>query len=765
MAGSVNLGSGRLTFYAKDADVRKAFTRMDKNISKLEGSLKRLSSQMARSTRSFSSFSKSLSSIGKGALGILGITTAVSALTRTVGFFERSTLDALNYAASLVEVAQNVDILPTKLEALRGMLLQDGVNYNATAKAIQHMNRRLSEARMGMESAARPFRDLGLDIEEMINRMTGIERIVAVGEALASVSRHTERTRISMELFERAGTKILGTFIKFGGQLQEQIDLYDKHTKATSQQLRDVKVLSGELQRVWDQLLDEFVRIIAERKEQILKFINGILTAFNALFTAGTAVFDRLTGHGAKLDPRQLRAQAAKQKRTDEYEAPLRVARVLKRVEEDIAEIEASRAKNNRQRMQEAREINRLMEDRSELLEIMARNQRKFFSDMAEDFDDELTTDPRVVAYEQKLAAHEKYLDKLDRLTGDDQAGQFTRYITEAMQAKDVTADILEDYRTLAIEAGAPAALIKALSDRMRELGETTKAEVMTRDEINKRTLEYIENNITANNLSQQTLEKWSAILEKIRTAPDLLDRVNEKLATMTTLGPDFANVSFDDFSEKGFQTYNRLLALRATRGEFDIPQPVGPDFSDIDFTAVDNINQKLTEQQQLWQNIGRSIQSNVVGGLAAAIQGTKSWREALLDIVNNVFSQILQAMIQMALFGAGGFGSGGGLFGAIFGAQLGGPVRGGRPYIVGERGPELFIPSQSGMIESNRKLMGGGVNVNIQNAVGAISVQDPVAVRKAIGESLPYIEQVVRESTVIALNDPTQSRHTVLGR
>lgn len=49
-----------------------------------------------------------------------------------------------------------------------------------------------------------------------------------------------------------------------------------------------------------------------------------------------------------------------------------------------------------------------------------------------------------------------------------------------------------------------------------------------------------------------------------------------------------------------------------------------------------------------------------------------------------------------------------------------GGPVSGGKPYIVGERGPELFVPSQSGGIVPNGQL-GGSVNVtmHVENLYG----------------------------------------------
>ena len=48
-------------------------------------------------------------------------------------------------------------------------------------------------------------------------------------------------------------------------------------------------------------------------------------------------------------------------------------------------------------------------------------------------------------------------------------------------------------------------------------------------------------------------------------------------------------------------------------------------------------------------------------------------------------------------------------------GRAAGGPVMGGAPYLVGERGPELFVPNANGNIVNNRdtRAMMGGVTVN----------------------------------------------------
>jgi len=57
-----------------------------------------------------------------------------------------------------------------------------------------------------------------------------------------------------------------------------------------------------------------------------------------------------------------------------------------------------------------------------------------------------------------------------------------------------------------------------------------------------------------------------------------------------------------------------------------------------------------------------------------------------------------------------------------IIGRQFGGPVRPDRTYLVGEVGPELFVPQTSGTIVPNNQLQGGTVNLT-QN----ITTGDPI--------------------------------------
>jgi len=66
------------------------------------------------------------------------------------------------------------------------------------------------------------------------------------------------------------------------------------------------------------------------------------------------------------------------------------------------------------------------------------------------------------------------------------------------------------------------------------------------------------------------------------------------------------------------------------------------------------------------------------------------------------------------------------GVLANLQGRASGGPVMGGSPYIVGERGPELFIPARSGMIVPNGRLGGNAtvVNVTVNAGVGTSGTQ-----------------------------------------
>jgi len=66
-----------------------------------------------------------------------------------------------------------------------------------------------------------------------------------------------------------------------------------------------------------------------------------------------------------------------------------------------------------------------------------------------------------------------------------------------------------------------------------------------------------------------------------------------------------------------------------------------------------------------------------------------------------------------------------------------GGPVAGGRPYLIGERGPELFVPGSGGNIVPNNAMGGNTYQITVQAGVG-----DPRAIGQSIVEYVKKFEQ-----------------------
>ena len=103
---------------------------------------------------------------------------------------------------------------------------------------------------------------------------------------------------------------------------------------------------------------------------------------------------------------------------------------------------------------------------------------------------------------------------------------------------------------------------------------------------------------------------------------------------------------------------------------------------------------------------------------------------------VTPVLNPSEQANLDNFLGGGIGAPEGGFLSGVFPGFANGGPVMGGRPIVVGERGPELFVPGSNGNIVPN----GGGGNsytINVQAGVG-----DPRAIGQQVVEYIKRFEQ-----------------------
>ena len=159
-------------------------------------------------------------------------------------------------------------------------------------------------------------------------------------------------------------------------------------------------------------------------------------------------------------------------------------------------------------------------------------------------------------------------------------------------------------------------------------------------------------------------------------------------------------------------------------------------------------------EFQQALQRMGERFAKEQEGGAflelqnaltSSIIAGVEGGADSALDVFANLLQKMAMEALQSQLSGAlanlfpgGGGGGGGGLFGALgglFGGARadGGSVTGGKTYLVGERGPELFTAGRTGTITPNDAMGGGFTYAPVVTIQGGASEQDRILFQRQL--------------------------------
>jgi hypothetical protein len=155
-------------------------------------------------------------------------------------------------------------------------------------------------------------------------------------------------------------------------------------------------------------------------------------------------------------------------------------------------------------------------------------------------------------------------------------------------------------------------------------------------------------------------------------------------------------------------------------------------------------------------EKAGRLLENGLVRAIQSGKFGFEDLRRLALSVLSDIASSAIRSGLDSILHssgGGGGQGGNGGLLGAlgsILGSVLGapgratgGPVSPGRAYRVGERGPELFVPTSSGRIETGGGAAGTHINLTIHvsdNGLGSA----PDALQRSSRQVARAVRQVL---------------------
>lgn len=183
--------------------------------------------------------------------------------------------------------------------------------------------------------------------------------------------------------------------------------------------------------------------------------------------------------------------------------------------------------------------------------------------------------------------------------------------------------------------------------------------------------------------------------------------------------GPKIKQVSVNDFAAPGAGggSGGRVAAIETEtdrveqlRGAYSSASEIIDQFAERQAEATD----RQRELADGFSTFAQGMVADLRAGVSAA------------DALNNALNRVLDSMLSTSLDGLSSALAGAfirqpgtalpGITGHAMGPRaLGGPVGPNRPYLVGERGPELFVPSTAGAVHAGRG-SGATMEVNINN-------------------------------------------------
>ena len=253
---------------------------------------------------------------------------------------------------------------------------------------------------------------------------------------------------------------------------------------------------------------------------------------------------------------------------------------------------------------------------------------------------------------------------------------------------------------------------------------------------------------------ANEEVEKLKLSLEdaKLRDLSKEFEMIKKNL-TDSNASLQKNNVLSKELSEEARIRKEHEIAVAELKEKFE-----GEELKELLILQEQNTQHKLKGEQikknaeeakklnDAFRQIGDDIASGITDALVGAIQGTRSLGEAARSILNDIASSLLRLGINTLLgnvFGIGIFSGGGGgktaspaPIGVM--AANGGFIPGGRPSLVGEKGPELFTPARGGFVTPNSMLGGGDININVNvEAGGGQNVQANERDSKELGFAL----------------------------
>lgn len=632
--------------------------------------------------------SKSISNGLKGALGsVAAFTTGlVGGLLSAQAAFE-GFMNAINNADRLDELSSRLGISTEQLSAWGYAAKLSGSDLESLTGSIQKFSKTVASAADANSRQAELFASLGISVKDAAGNLRDVEDLLPeVADRFKALDNETTETALAMELFGRSGAELL-EFLnrgsdglnKLGQEARDLGGIIDGETAKAAAEFKDqVDQLRVATNALFTQIARELLpdlKALTSQLIQLSKDTDGVASKVRALVDVLKFGFE-ISGMNALLEVvSRLRSG---------FEATAEAARGL-------ANLDFSRVRN-----------------------AFNQGQSAFFG-----------------SNQQPSASGGRARNARGGSNRPETGGNFSglqnsvnAFLSNADAQKATRArktGLSEEQREAQRLKESYDSLVSSMTQQVALFGETTEAAKLRYE------LEFGELS-KLNPLQKETLLNLAQQIDSQKQLKELQDAADDRLEKETEAyernreanAELIADMQFElDLLGMTNEERNKAIALRY----------LSADATDEERKAVLDLADaqlKAAESAEMWDGIQRSLADNLFDAITGAESLTDAVRNFFEEVANMLLRQTLEKLSQQitdafkasANSGQSGQGWGAALssfFSTAFGGARanGGPVQAGVPYLVGERGPELFVAPKTGTIIPNNKMGIGLTQVN----------------------------------------------------
>ena len=274
-------------------------------------------------------------------------------------------------------------------------------------------------------------------------------------------------------------------------------------------------------------------------------------------------------------------------------------------------------------------------------------------------------------------------------------------------------------------------------------------------------------------------LKKKAELEEKLRKQEAAERKARQEAKKLGPAGPKLMGDAVKEFFkigdfEKQIELERELLFVTEDRAR--VLRQFGLDFAERNPEIIAGLEEQIRATREIAQ-LGGVVQKSFEDGFISIVEGSKSVVGAFKDMARLIIKELFKVLVVQRAVGsfASGGQAGSGILGFLGGAFMslgtglnssamggplhsagrssGGTMRANMPYLVGERGPELVMPSHQGSIynaDLTGKAMGGSGKIT-QVFNFNLSANGDESVKKIVAQAAPQIADMAQKGVIAA--------------